>query len=93
MKCTFQAAEHYTDIRYRISQTIRRTSHHQIWEENGSASYSLNVAYLARRGRGASSSGAGFFSCFPPLKPRYVSWSYASYSLKNTVVLPWVPRA
>ena len=29
---------------YRIFQTIRHTP--QIWEENGGASYSLNVAYI-----------------------------------------------
>ena len=31
---------------YRIFQTIRHTSPKKIWEENGGASYSLNVAYL-----------------------------------------------
>ena len=68
MKCTFQAAEHYTDIRYRISQTIRRTSHHQIWEENGIASYSLNVAYLARRGGGGEQQWSGVFFLFSSSK-------------------------
>ena len=71
----------------------------QIWEENGGASYSLNVAYLARRwgwggsGAGSQEAGAGpqfllqkFFSYFPPLKPRCVLGSSASYSLKTTVV-------
>ena len=53
----------------------------QIWEENGGKSYSPNVAYLARGVRWWS----GFFSYFPPLKPRYVLWSGASYSPKNMV--------
>ena len=61
----------------------------QIWEENGGASYRLNVAYLARCGgwgEGAAVECFGFFfSYFPPLKPRYIIWSGASYSLKNTV--------
>ena len=55
----------------------------KIWEENGSASYSLKVAYPA------GDSGAAvewvFFSHFPPLKPRYVLWSGTSYSPKNMV--------
>ena len=51
------------------------------WGDRG-ASYSPNVACLARWGRG----GAGFFfSYFPSLKPRYVLWAGASYSPKNTV--------
>ena len=33
--------------RYCIFQTIRCTFPPQIWQENGGASYSLNVAYLA----------------------------------------------
>ena len=33
---------------YCIFQTIRCTPP-KIWEENGGASYSLNIAYLARR--------------------------------------------
>ena len=56
----------------------------KIWEENGSASYSLKVAYPA------GDSGAAvewvFFSHFPPLKPRYVLWSGASHSLKNMAI-------
>ena len=71
--------------------------HPQIWEENRGASYSPNVAYLAHwggggGGAGSQEAGAGphfllrnFFSYFPPLKPRCVLWSGASYSLKNTV--------
>ena len=55
-----------------------------IWEENGSASYSPNVAHLAP-GVSGGRGGAGFFPYFPPLKPRCVLWSGASYSLKNTV--------
>ena len=51
---------------------------------NGGASYSPNVAYLARWGEGVVVEWF-FFSYFPPLKPRCVSWSGASYSLKNTV--------
>ena len=27
-----------------------------------------------------------FFPYFPPLKPRYILWSGASYSLKNKVI-------
>ena len=38
---------------YHIFQTIRHTPPPQIWEENGGASYSLNVAYLAHWGWGA----------------------------------------
>ena len=35
---------------------------HQVWEEIGGASYSLNVAYLALWGGGGDSGGgAGFF--------------------------------
>ena len=33
----------------------------QIWEENGGASYSLNVAYLAHCSGEEGSSGSGFF--------------------------------
>ena len=66
-------------------------------EENGGASYSPNVAYLAHwvgvgGGAGPQEAGAGphfllqkFFSYFPPLKPRCILWSGASYSPKNTV--------
>ena len=65
----------------------------QIWEENGGASYSLNVAWLM--------AGGGdimifmllnilphfllqkCFSYFPPLKPRCILWSeiYGTYFL------------
>ena len=38
-------------------------------------------------GKGGVSGGVGFFSYFPPLKPRYVLWSGTSYSLKNTVLV------
>ena len=45
-------------------------------------------------GVGSQEAGAGphfllqiFFSYFPPLKPRCVLWSGASYSPKNTVVI------
>ena len=78
-------------LTYRIFQTIRCTPPHQIWEENGGASYSLNVAYLAcwgggRGGRSRTTFFASkFFSYFPPLKPRCILWSSASYSLKNMV--------
>ena len=49
-------------------------------------SYSPHVAYLAPwLGVGRGGGGAGFFSYFPPLKPRYVLWSGASYSPKNMV--------
>ena len=51
---------HFT---YRIFQTVRRTP--QIWEENGGASYSLNVAYLARGvGLGAAVERGFFFPIF-----------------------------
>ena len=44
----------------------------QIWEENGGASYSPNVAYQAHCGdRGWQWSGV-FFSHFPPLKLRCI---------------------
>ena len=56
----------------------------QIWEENGGASYSPNVAYLAHGGQGVAVE-QGFFPYFPPLKPRCVLWSGASYSPKNMV--------
>ena len=46
----------------------------QIWEEDGGASYSPNVAYLAHWGGGGEWRWSGFFSCFPPLKPRYILW-------------------
>ena len=58
--------------------------HPQIWEENRGASYSLNVAYLAHWG-GVSGGAGVFFPYFPPLKPRYILWSGASYSLRNMV--------
>ena len=55
----------------------------QIWEENGGASYSANVAYLALWGGGGTAVEQGFFfPYFPPLKPRYVLWSGVSYSPK-----------
>ena len=66
-------------------RTIRCNPPQQIWEENGVASYSPNIAYLACFGGAAVE--RGFFSYFPPLKPRYVLWSGASYSPKNTVIL------
>ena len=69
---------------YRIFRTIRCTSPPQIWEENGGASYSPNVAYLARWG-GGKAVEQGFFPYFPPLKRMCVLWSSASYSLKNMV--------
>ena len=45
----------------------------KIWEENGRASYSPNVAYVARWGAGSGGADI-FFSYFPPLKPRYILW-------------------
>ena len=48
---------------YRIFWTIKCTPLSQIWEEDGGASYSPNVAYLAR-----GSGGAGFFALFPSSK-------------------------
>ena len=57
-----------------------------MWEENGGASYNPNVAHLARCGVEGGWQWSGFFfSYFPPLKPRYVLQSGASYSPKNTV--------
>ena len=56
----------------------------QIWEENGGASYSPNVAYLARYRISALKDvikyfttlfASKFFPYFPPLKPRCVLWS------------------
>ena len=67
---------------YHIFQTIRRTP--QMWGGNGGASYSPNVADLVW-GRGTAVERV-FLSYFPPLKPRYVLWSGASYGLKNTVI-------
>ena len=58
------------------------------WEENGGASYSINVAYLGHWGEG---SGVVWFFYyyyyFPPLKPRCVLRSSVSYGLKNTIHL------
>ena len=68
---------------YCILWTIRHTP--QIWEENGGASYSPNVAYLAH-GVGGGGGVDFFFSYFSPLKPRHVLWSSTSYSPKNTVL-------
>ena len=49
-------------------------------------SYSPNVAHLARCGVEGGWQWSGFFfPHFPPLKPRYVLQSGASYSPKNTV--------
>ena len=56
-----------------------------IWEGNGGVSYSPNIAYLAHWGEGGVVE-RGFYSCFPPLKPRCVLWSGASYSSKNMVL-------
>ena len=60
---------------YCVFWTIRCTFFPQIWEVNGGASYSLNVAYLARCVEGGLVVEQGFFSYFPPLKPRCVIWS------------------
>ena len=49
---------------YSIFRTIRQCTPPQIWEENGGASHSQNVAYLAQGegwGQGWGSGGAGFF--------------------------------
>ena len=54
------------------------------WEEKGGVSYSPNVAYLACCG-GGGFWGGGFPPYFPPLKPRYILWSCASYSPQTTV--------
>ena len=71
---------------YSIFQTIRHTP---IFLQNlgeKSVSYTQNVAYLARWGGGGGRGGwrwSRFFSpYFPPLKPRCVLWSGASYSPK-----------
>ena len=64
---------------------------HQIWEENGGASYSLNVAYLAHYRISALKDvikyfttffASNFFPYFPPVKPRCALWSekYGTYS-------------
>ena len=62
-------------------------THPPNWEENGGASYSPNVVYLAHQWGAGGGSGElfFFFYYFPPLKPRYVSWSGASYSPQNMV--------
>ena len=38
--------EQLNSVYYRIFWTIRCTSPPKMWEENGGASYSLNVAYI-----------------------------------------------
>ena len=88
------------DVLY-FSDYKMHSSPTQIWEENGGASYSPKVAYLARWGEDggcgggerSQEAGAGphillqkFFSYFPPLKPRCVLWSSASHNLKNMVL-------
>ena len=74
---------HVTDILYFLDYKVHPPP---IWEEKGAASYSLNVACLACWGRGQQWSGFFFFfPYFPPVKPRCVLWSGASYSPKNTV--------
>ena len=56
----------------------------EIWEENGDESYSPNVAYLAHLpGEGGAAVERVLFSYFPPLKPRCVLWTGASYSPKK----------
>ena len=52
-------------------------------------SYNPNVAYLPGLLAGGEAAVVewGVFSYFPPLKPRYVLWSRASYSPKNMVNL------
>ena len=59
----------------------------QNWEENGGASYSLNVAYLTHRAGWGAAVEQGFSSYFPPLKSRCILWSGASYIPKNTVII------
>ena len=70
---------------YHNFQTIRHTPL-QIWNENGGASYSPNVAYLAGGVEGVLVVERDFVSYFRPLKPRHVLWSGGSYGLKNAVV-------
>ena len=48
-------------------------------------SYSPNVSYLALWGVGQQWN-VSFFPCFPPLKPRCVLWSGASYGLVHLLV-------
>ena len=66
----------------------------QIWEKNGGASYSPNVAYLARYRISALKDAikyfttffaSKFFSLFSSSKTRCVLWSkkYGTYFLKN----------
>ena len=76
--CQKHLKNYYED--YCIFQTIRLTPTPQIWEENGGAFYSLNVAYLVHWG----AMEQGFFFLFSSSKT-YVLWSNASYSPKNTV--------
>ena len=66
---------------YRIFLDCKTLSPTKIWEENGGASYSPNVAYLAHWGGGWQWSKV--FSHFPPLKRRCVLWSHVSYSPKK----------
>ena len=56
-------------------------THPPILEENGGASYSPNIAYLAHAG-GWGGGGAGFVPYFPPLKRRCILWCGTSYSPK-----------
>ena len=85
------------NLEYRIVRTIRHTTP-QFGKKMRveSASYSLNVAYLAggggsgRAGSQEARAGPQFllqkvFSYFPPLKPRCVLWYGVSFGLKNTV--------
>ena len=82
----YQKKKYCNRLKYRIFQTIRYTPQPQIWEENEGASYNPNVAYLACWGGGeVAVVQGGVFPYFPPLKPRYVLWSGAPDSLKNTV--------
>ena len=58
----------------------------QILEENGGASYTLNVASLAhRQWWWGAVVEQGVFPYCPPLKPRCIVRSSVSYSPKNTV--------
>ena len=64
----------------------------QFWEENEGASYSPNVAYLARYRISAFKDVIKYFTeffaskfspYFPPLKPRFVLWSKNMVRLRN----------
>ena len=73
--------------KYRIFQTVRLTPRPPIWEENGGASYSPNVAYLAGGVEGVLVVERYLVSYFRPLKPRHVLWSEKCCSIFKLIFL------